>query len=64
VTAIGKVHELDASGLFDSNHRHAGLVVVTITCTHEQAEAWGLLWGHHVQALPFIPPAERGSEKR
>jgi hypothetical protein len=64
MTAIGKVIELDASGLFDERHARAGFVTVIITCTHEQAEAWGLLWGRHVQAVPFIPPAEPSSEKR
>jgi hypothetical protein len=53
MSAIGKVIELDASGLFDETHPRAGLVTVIITCTHEQALAWGELWGRDVQALPL-----------
>ena len=60
MSAIGKVMTLDAEHLLDdpATNPHAGLVLITITCTLEQSRAWGELWGRDVQALPFIPPAE------
>jgi hypothetical protein len=61
--AFGRVVTLDATPLYDEAHPHAGKVIVTITCTHEQAQSWGELWGRDVQALPAVVPAEQDSAK-
>lgn len=60
MSAIGKVVTLDAEHLLDDPlvNPHAGLVLVTLTCTIEQSRAWAQLWGREVQALPLTPPAE------